>query len=217
MSREFTFTDGTKLTVGTMYCIGRNYALHAEEMGTKVPAEPIVFIKPPAAFVTSGSKIKLPEYSNNVHHEVELVVVIGMDSKGVSRENARDIIAGYGVGIDLTLRDLQAKAKEKGKPWAAAKGFYGSAPISNIIPANEIKTNLFDIRLEVNGQLRQIGKTKDMERSVETLIEYISHVFTLRKGDCIFTGTPQGVARIVSGDIIRAKLDNKISLDIEIE
>lgn len=218
MSEQFIHTDGTILPVGIIYCIGRNYAEHAKEMGGELLAEPVVFIKPATAHAMSGSKVPIPSYSNNMHHEVELVVVIGKDCNNVSESEAMEYVSGYGVGIDFTLRDVQAKAKASGLPWATAKSFYSSAPVSNIVTIDSIADiNNCHIELNVNGKLVQSSNTSDMQRSVPQLISYISHVFRLRKGDCIFTGTPQGVGQVVSGDKLEAKLDNLITLNIEIE
>jgi 2-keto-4-pentenoate hydratase/2-oxohepta-3-ene-1,7-dioic acid hydratase in catechol pathway len=159
MEKFYTFTDGTKIEVGTMYCIGKNYEKHAKEMGGDVPKDPVVFIKPPAAYISDGSDVILPDFSENVHHEVELVVVIGKDCSNVSRKEARNVIAGYGIGIDVTLRDIQQKAKEKGHPWAVAKGFVTSAPISKIIPADEFGSEIpfFDVKLEINRRYSSAG------------------------------------------------------------
>jgi 5-carboxymethyl-2-hydroxymuconate isomerase len=218
MSEQFIHTDGTIIPVGVIYCIGRNYAEHAKEMGSALPTEPVVFLKPATAHAMTGSKVPIPTYSNNMHHEVELVVVIGKDCNNVSESEAMDYVSGYGVGIDFTLRDVQAKAKESGMPWATAKSFFSSAPVSNIVPLNKIEDiNNCHIELYVNDNLVQSGDSSDMQRSVAQLISYISHVFRLRKGDCIFTGTPQGVGQVVSGDKLAAKLNDVITLDIEIE
>ena len=218
MSEQFIHTDGTIIPVGIMYCIGRNYLEHAKEMGSELPSEPVVFIKPATAHAISGSKIAIPTFSENMHHEVELVVVIGKDCNNVSESEAMDYVSGYGVGIDFTLRDVQMKAKESGLPWATSKSFYSSAPVSNIIPIDLIsEPNNCKIELFVNNKPVQSGYTSDMQRTVPQLISYISHVFRLRKGDCIFTGTPQGAGQVVSGDKLLAKLDDKITLDIEIE
>ena len=209
-SRNWNFNDGQKLPVGTMYCIGRNYADHAKEMGGSVPASPIVFIKPPSAYSPAGEDVILPAFSANIHHEVELVVVLGSDASDITPAQAAGIIAGYGIGIDLTLRDMQSKAKERGEPWAVAKGFRQSAPISAIIPADSITpAHKFDIRLEVNGEVRQHCSTGDMEHSITNIIAYLSTIFDLRAGDCIFTGTPAGVRNLVKGDKVAAFLDGK--------
>lgn len=209
---EWLFTDGTSLDVGTMYCIGRNYAAHAREMGAEVVSEPIVFIKPPAAYRPNNSIVGLPTFTQEVHHEVELVVVIGKDTNGCSPDNAWEYIAGVTVGIDLTARDVQAAAKNNGHPWAVAKSWAGSAPCGNVVPTVQCGRGPWSLQLTVNGKLRQQDSTKAMERSVEQLVSYLSHVFTLRRGDCIFTGTPEGVAAVCSGDVAVCTLDNLVTL-----
>lgn len=219
MRKYMRFTDGRIFEHGTMFCIGSNYALHAKEMGGEVPDEPVIFIKPPQAFVESGSKIVLPSFCDLPHHELELVVAIGKDCNSVSRHKAHKYIAGYAVGLDLTLRDIQNKAKKEGKPWAVAKGFYNSAPISSIVPVDALESVPpdFDIYLKVNGELKQSCNTSEMERSVSDLIEYLSKVFTLRAGDLIFTGTPAGVGTIKSGDLLYASLDGLANLEVTVE
>lgn len=204
---HWTFTDGTTLPdgttrsesstlpIGTMYCIGRNYAAHTREMNAEVSQKPLVFLKPPNAFVRSGGVVALPTWSDNIHHEVELVVVMGANG-----------IAGLGVGLDLTARDVQSVAKKRGEPWAVAKGWRGSAPISDIVPISTVGSGPWEIELAINGEQRQHGSTADMERTIEELIAYIDDVFSLREGDCIFTGTPEGVARCVAGDVAVAQL-----------
>lgn len=214
MSRsDFLFTDGTTLEAGTIYGIGKNYAAHAREMGGEVPASPMVFLKPPAALVQDGGTVVCPTFSTNLHHEVEMVVVIGEDCQDVPANEAKSVIAGYGLGLDMTLRDLQHAAKQQGSPWAVAKGFRTSAPISRILPA-ALFTHIpdFDIELSVNNVGRQKSSTKLMERSVATLIEYLSSVFTLRKGDSIYTGTPEGVGQVVSGDVLEARMSPEIGI-----
>lgn len=210
------FINGNTLEVGTMYCIGKNYSKHAKEMGGEIPKEPLIFLKPPAAYIENGESVILPNFSNNIHHEVELVVVIGKDCRNVSRKDAKNVIAGYAVGIDVTLRDIQNNAKNNGEPWAVAKGFYTSAPVSQVIPADEFNNiPFFDISIKVNGETRQSGNTKEMERPVDLLIEYLSNVFTLREGDIIFTGTPEGVGPIKQGDKLKALLQNYVSLEVD--
>ncbi len=214
---NYTFGDGTVMPVGTMYCIGRNYAAHAREMGSEVPGSPVVFLKPPTAYVPDGGVVRIPPFSQLVHHEVEMLVVIGEDCSSVSREDAHRYIAGYGIGLDMTLRDVQTEAKKKGEPWAIAKGFVTSAPMSAIIPAAQFGSIPdFDLTLHVNGQLRQSGTTRDMERPVDMLIEYLSSVFALRRGDCIFTGTPEGVGAVHSGDTLRAELIGGVALEVSV-
>lgn len=218
MSDSLIFTDGTEIEVGTMYCIGQNYAEHIREMGSAPSASPIVFIKPASAYIPDGASVVIPDISDNCHHEVELVAVIGKDCYKVSRNEAFSCVAGIGVGVDLTLRDIQKNAKEKGHPWAVAKGFAGSAPISKIVPINESMLSNFEfhLELEVNGQTRQSDSTAKMERPLDLLIEYISSIFKLRRGDVIFTGTPEGVSRIVSGDKIKASIKDLIELNFSV-
>jgi 2-keto-4-pentenoate hydratase/2-oxohepta-3-ene-1,7-dioic acid hydratase in catechol pathway len=212
--KYYKFNDGKRLKVGTMFGIGKNYAAHAKEMGGGVPDEPIIFLKPPTSYVPNSGVLILPPISQNVHHEVELVVVIGKDCHNIKKKDAWDYVAGVAVGIDVTLRDVQHKAKEKGEPWAVSKGFFTSAPISEIIPIEAVKSKYFDIEFYLNGVLKQKASTKSMERPVPELIEYISRVFTLSKGDCIFTGTPEGVGKIVKGDKLVAKLVGYTQLSV---
>lgn len=218
MKEYFKFTDGTKIQVGVFYGIGKNYAKHAREMGGEVPAEPIIFIKPPAAYIENGGTVRLPDFSENVHHEVELLVVIGKDCANVNAEDALEYVAGYGVGIDVTLRDIQNKAKNAGEPWAVSKGFVTSAPVSEIIPKSEVReVKSFDLELSVNGEIKQKSNTSYMERTVEELISYLSNVFTLRAGDAIFTGTPEGVGQIKKGDKLLAELKGFIKLNVSVD
>lgn len=205
------------IEVGTMYCIGRNYALHAREMGAPVEERPVVFLKPPIAYINSGSKVIIPSYSVNMHYEAEVVVVIGKDCSNIEEDNALDYVEGIGIGIDFTLRDIQTDLKTKGLPWALAKSFKSSAPVSELISITKIN-NLKDVNfsLELNGRTVQRGNTKDMIFSIPYLISFLSKVFTLRKGDCIFTGTPEGVGRVNANDRLLAKLENIITLELEI-
>ncbi len=216
---DFEFTDGTRIEVGTMYGVGKNYAKHAKEMGGGVPTDPIIFIKPPAAYVPDGGIVKIPEISKMTHHEVELVVIIGKDCEKIKKEQAHEFIAGYAVGVDVTLRDIQNKAKSEGNPWAIAKGFATSAPISKVIPASQFGNMIpyFKIELLVNGEARQGAPTSEMERSVAELVSFLSVVFGLRRGDCIFTGTPEGVGEIKPGDKLHAELKGYVTLDIKVE
>lgn len=206
MSRPyFRFTDGHTLEAGTCYCIGRNYAKHAAEMGAAVPTDPIVFLKPPAALRHTDEVITLPTWSQDVHHEVELVVVMG----------EHGAIAGYAVGIDLTARDVQLGAKQRGEPWAVAKAWSGSAPVSDVVPAHIAGHGPWTISLDVNGTVKQDGTTADMERTVDALVAYLMDVFTLQPGDCIFTGTPEGVGPVHRGDTVTARLDDLTTLTVE--
>lgn len=207
------------LTVGNIFCIGRNYSKHAEELGNTVPDQPMVFLKPTSSIIYNGDAIVLPEQSQNVHHEVELVIAIGKEGKNISEGNARHYIAGYGIGIDVTARDIQQKAKDNRHPWSVAKGFDTFAPISRFVavqPSTDFSA--MKLSLAVNGEVRQHGKTSHMIFSVDTLIAYLSTIFTLSPGDLIFTGTPEGVSPIMAGDSIVATLNkNEIQLKLSVQ
>lgn len=195
------------IPVGKIICIGRNYLEHAAEMKAEVPESPVIFLKPSTALVYDGDKIIIPKISNNMHHEVELVVAINEEGKNIKAEDAEKFILGYAIGLDMTLRDVQSEAKKKGLPWSIAKGFDTSAPISDIIPANEIKNpHNLELICKVNGEIRQKGSTGKMIFKIDKLIEYISTIFTLERGDLIFTGTPEGVSQIHPGDIIESEI-----------
>lgn len=214
--RSWDFADGSTIPIGTMYCIGRNYAAHAREMGATVPEDPIVFLKPPAAYRPDGSIIELPAWSADVHHEVELVVVIGSRAENIAASDAWSVVAGVGVGLDLTARDIQTAAKKNGHPWAVAKSWKGSAPVSTIIPVVASGRGPWELTCDVNGTVRQHDTTAHMERNIESMISYLSSVFTLERGDCIFTGTPEGVGPLRSGDVVRASLTSLVNLSVSI-
>lgn len=217
MIKCIELTDGNEFLPGTSFCVGQNYAKHAAEMGSSVSTEPVIFLKPPQALVNSDATIKLPDYSDNIHYEIELVVLIGKDAIDISESDAKNYIAGYGIGIDLTLRDLQAQAKSQGKPWTTAKAFRDSAPISKFYPADSLSSNIFSMKLLINGEIKQSGSTHEMSRTVEQLVSYLSRIFTLRKGDLIFTGTPEGVGPVKSGDKAEAYLNEQLMLTINFE
>ena len=206
------------VNVNNIFCVGKNYELHAKEMGGSKPIEPVIFLKPNSAIINNNSKITLPTISKNIHHEVELVLLIGKNGKNIPKENALEYISGYAVGLDLTMRDIQTEAKNSGNPWAIAKGFDYSAPISDFIDSSLIKNpNNLSVNLKVNGTIRQTGNIPDMIFSVEEIISYLSNIFTLNCGDLIYTGTPEGVAQIKSGDKLNAELVDFTNLEITIE
>lgn len=206
------------LAIGSIFCIGRNYQKHAEELGNEVPEEPMIFLKPTSSIINDGEAILLPKQSNDVQHEVELVIAIGKQGKNIANGNAVDYIAGYGIGIDVTARDIQQKAKDNRHPWSVAKGFDTFAPISRFVPVQpSTDFSAMELSLSVNGEIRQHGKTSHMIFSVDTLVAYLSTIFTLSPGDLIFTGTPEGVSPITSGDSITASLNkNEIQLNISV-
>lgn len=218
MEYNLTITPtGDLLPVGKMLCLGKNYALHAKEMGGEAPAQPVIFTKPRTALVHNGGTVVIPHISNNVHHELELVVVVGQRMKDVSEAEAMQGVLGYAVGLDMTLRDVQSEAKKRGEPWAVAKGFDTSAPISAVVPKEQIPDpHNLAMSLTVNGELRQSGNTGDMIFSIPFTIAYLSRIFTLEPGDCIFTGTPEGVGQVVSGDQLVAAIDEFPTLEVRI-
>lgn len=194
--------------VRRIYCVGRNYAEHAREMGGSGRESPVFFEKP-ADTVSSAPEVPYPSQTENLHHEVELVVALCGGGSDLTPEQARDIIFGYAVGVDLTRRDLQAEAKKKGAPWTTAKGFDHSAPISPIRPlADSGHPESSAIGLAVNGLMRQQGNTADMIWSVPEVIAELSRLFELKPGDLLFTGTPAGVAAVERGDLVGCKIED---------
>ncbi len=209
---------GLDISIRNIYCIGRNFADHAKEMNAETPSAPIVFLKPTSSICFDGDTVFIPKQSNNVHHEGELVLAIGASGKNITEESATDYIAGIGVGIDFTARDLQAEAKKAGLPWSVAKGFDGFAPISEFKPLSHFGPVSIQIELSVNDQVRQSGNTDQMIFTFQKLIAYLSTIFTLQPGDLIFTGTPAGVSAIESGDVVTASLPNhKLSVSVTIQ
>jgi fumarylpyruvate hydrolase len=207
--------SAARFPVHRIYCVGRNFAEHAKEMGAEVSrGRPVFFMKPADAIVTDG-EVPYPGQTADLHHEVELVVALGADAQGmVSVESALDMVFGYTVGLDLTRRDLQAEAKDKRLPWDIAKGFDASAPIAPIVPVatagHDFSRRLW---LEVNGELRQQAPLSDMVFSVAEIIHELSKLFALRAGDLIYMGTPSGVAALQRGDRFRAGVDGLATLD----
>jgi 2-keto-4-pentenoate hydratase/2-oxohepta-3-ene-1,7-dioic acid hydratase in catechol pathway len=202
-----------------IFAIGRNYVEHIEELHNERPEEPVIFTKPDTAILRNNAPFYLPDFSKEIHHEVELVLKICKEGKNIEEKFASKYFDSIGVGIDFTARDLQQKAKEKGLPWDIAKGFNGSAPISEkFIPVGEFK-NLKDInfKLEVDGQLKQQGNTRLMLFGFDYIIAYLSKFFTLKTGDLIFTGTPKGVGPVVIGNKLSAYIENERLLEFEVK
>ncbi len=201
-----------------VYCVGRNYAAHAKELGNAVPTEPVIFLKPTSSLSRTGWQIVRPPQSKRIDHEVEVVVVMGGGGKNIREENAMDFVSGFAVGIDVTARDLQEEAKKKGLPWAVAKGFDTFAPVSDIVPKAECAEGPWDFSLSVNGQMRQKATTADMLFPIPRLIHYLSTLFTLSPGDLIFTGTPEGVGPLQPGDkVVAEAFKGKARLELKVE
>ena len=199
---------GGLFPVRRIYCVGRNYAEHAREMGNDPKDPPFFFAKPADALVIGGASVPYPPRTKDLHHEIELVVAIGRDGFGIEVEDALAHVYGYAAGIDLTRRDLQAEAKKAGRPWEMAKAFDHSAPIGEIVPAEKIgHPETGAIMLAVNGAERQRGDLADQIWKVAEAISYLSQFVALKAGDLVFTGTPAGVGAVVAGDVIEGRIE----------
>jgi fumarylpyruvate hydrolase len=201
--------------VHRIYCIGRNYADHAKEMGaTADRAQPVFFLKPADAIVAEGGEVPYPSGTADLHHEVEMIVALASGGRDIPVERVLDHVFGYGVGLDLTRRDLQAAAKAKGLPWDAAKAFDRSAPVSALRRADEIRhPRTGRLTFSVNGTLRQRADIADMLMTVPEILHELSKLWELVPGDLVFTGTPAGVAALARGDRFRAELEGIAALE----
>jgi 2-keto-4-pentenoate hydratase/2-oxohepta-3-ene-1,7-dioic acid hydratase in catechol pathway len=201
-----------------IFAIGRNYAEHIKELNNERPDEPVIFTKPDTALIRNNGPFYYPEFSKDIHHEVELVLRICKEGKSIQDKYSSKYYDAIGIGIDFTARDLQQKAKEKGLPWDISKGFNGSAPVSDkFIQVSDFK-DLKDINftLAINGELRQHGNTSLMLFNFDYIISYLSKFFTLRTGDLIFTGTPKGVGPVKIGDTLAAFIENEKLLEFDV-
>lgn len=203
------FELGTRhFTPQRIFCIGKNYAEHVKELGGPAPAQPVVFMKPATSLVPTGETIHIPKHGDSLHHEAEVVVLIGKNGKNISESAAPDHIAGLTLGLDLTLRDVQADLKQKGHPWEISKAFDHSAPLGTLIPFdNRVSLDNIAFECSVNGTVRQTGNTGEMIFLIPTLIHYLSGIWELMEGDLIFTGTPSGVGPLKSGDRVTLHSD----------
>ncbi|MDN5200020.1 fumarylacetoacetate hydrolase family protein [Fulvivirgaceae bacterium BMA10] len=201
-----------------IFAIGRNYTEHIKELNNERPDEPVIFTKPDTAILRKNAPFYYPNFSNDIHYEVELLIKIKHQGKGIEEKFARKYYEEVGIGIDFTARDLQQKAKTKGLPWDLAKGFNGSAPMSAFYPIADFG-GLEDLNfsLKVDGELRQKGNTKLMLFSFDYIVSYLSRFFTLNKGDIIFTGTPKGVGPVNIGNRLEAFIEDKKLLDFEVK
>lgn len=199
-------TDNEYL-IGKILCIGRNYVDHIKELGNETPAAPVVFMKPATAVIGDGEAVVIPSYSKECHYEAELAVLVGTDGKDIPENEALSHVAGYGVAIDMTLRDVQDNLKKKGLPWEIAKGFDTSCPLSDFVPVAQVPDPQgLTIRLSLNGEKRQNGSTGLMIHPVAAIISHLSRIFTLEEGDVILTGTPAGVGPVKAGDTMEAEI-----------
>jgi 5-carboxymethyl-2-hydroxymuconate isomerase len=204
--------------INKIVCVGRNYAEHAKELGNEIPEKPVVFLMPSSAIIYSGDKIIYPSFSEDMHHEVELVLLIGKKIKNASLVEADKAIIGYGVGLDMTLRDVQSILKSKGHPWTTAKCFDTSAVLSDFVLRNDFKLTLNEeIFLNVNNEERQREQLNKMLFKPAELIQYLSSLMTLDEGDLIYTGTPKGVSKVEKGDTIHAGIEGLAELKVTVE
>lgn len=198
--------------------IGRNYVDHIEELNNERPSEPVVFLKPDSAILRNNNAFYYPSISNDVHFEVEVVLKISQQGKNIEEKFAHKYYNEIGLGIDFTARDLQTKAKEKGLPWTLAKGFNGSAPISNFIPKTNFEDILnLDFGLDIDDEPRQRGNTSMMIYNFDYLISFVSKYMVLKRGDLIFTGTPKGVGPVTVGNRLKGYLNGETLLDFEVK
>jgi len=213
MDYNHTWTSGqlVGLPVGKVVCVGRNYAAHAAELSNPIPAEPLLFMKPGSSIVSLHDPVAVPTVKGVVHHEVEIALLVGQTLKKVNRKQAVDGIIGICAALDLTLRDLQDKLKKRGHPWEKAKAFDGSCPLSCFEPKASFKDlNAIEIELQILDTLKQKGSSAQMLFDIARLVEYITTFFTLKPGDVVLTGTPQGVGPLSPGDEIQIRLHDRL-------
>lgn len=198
--------------------IGRNYAEHAKELNNPVPTTPVIFMKPDTALLKDNKPFYHPEFSQDIHHEIELVLKVSKEGKHISEKFAATYFEEIALGVDFTARDIQTKHKEKGLPWELAKAFDNSAPVSNFLPKAQF-ADLYNVnfKLDINGDTRQQGNTKDLLFSFERIIAFVSQYITLKKGDLIFTGTPEGVGKVAVGDHLEGFLEGEKLLDFYVK
>lgn len=210
-------TTGRELSIGKILCIGRNYVDHIRELGNETPAAPVVFMKPASSVIGEGEEIVIPPYSTNCHHEAELALLVGRHAKNIPEEASLACLAGYGVAIDLTLRDVQDELKKKGLPWDIAKGFDTACPLSEFVAAEQVcDPQRLTIIMTVNDEERQHGSTSLMIHPVAKIVSHLSTIFTLEPGDIILTGTPAGVSRVVPGDRLKAEIPGVATLQVSV-
>lgn len=200
-----------------IFGVGRNYVAHIEELNNERPSEPVIFTKPDTALLLKNRPFYYPSFSNDIHHEVEIVLKICKVGKNISEKFAHTYYEEIGVGIDFTARDLQQKAKEKGLPWAIAKGFNDSAPLSKFVSKHDYDLRNLDFSLTLDGETKQQGNTGLMLFSFDYIISYLSKYFILKKGDLIYTGTPAGVGPVQIGNRLEAFLMDKKMLHVDIK
>ncbi|MDR2123059.1 MAG: fumarylacetoacetate hydrolase family protein [Flavobacteriaceae bacterium] len=195
-------------------CVGRNYKEHARELNNDIPKEPVLFLKPDTALLRSGGEFYIPEFTNDLHHEVEILVKISKVGKYIQPEFSKNYYSEISLGIDFTARDIQNKLKEKGLPWEKSKAFDHSALVGKFIPKENLNLSNLHFSLIKNGKIQQKGNTSDMIFSIDRLISYISQFFTLKVGDLIFTGTPAGVSKVEENDFLEGFIEEEKIFDL---
>lgn len=200
-----------------IFGIGRNYVAHIEELNNERPEEPVIFTMPETALLQKNRPFYYPSFTNDIHHEVEIVIKISKAGKNIDEKFAHTYYDEIGIGIDFTARDIQQKAKEKGLPWAIAKGFNDAAPISSFMPKTNYDLNNLNFSLTLDGEIKQAGNTKLMLFSFDYIISYLSKFFLLKNGDLIFTGTPSGVGPVAIGNRLETFIEDKKLMHVEIK
>jgi acylpyruvate hydrolase len=200
-----------------LFCIGRNYSEHAKELGNALPTSPVVFMKPPTALLLENKPLYFPEFTQNLHYEVEIVLRISKNGKAIEPKFAHRYYDAIGLGIDFTARDWQDSLKDKGLPWEICKGFDNSAVLGGFTPLAEFDGKAVNFHLEKNGLVVQRGTTADMIFDFDTIVTYLSKFFTLQQGDLIYTGTPSGVGPVQVGDKLAGFLEGKPQFSCEIK
>ncbi len=209
---------GDDIPLGKIICLARTYARHAMEMGSQPASDMVMFLKPASAVIHDGGTIQIPHAADEVHHEVEMAVVIGRQGGHVAAGDAARHVHGYAVAVDVTARDLQHEAKQQGLPWTAAKGYDTFCPISSVVPVSRIAhPDALELSLSVNGTLRQSSTTANLLYPVEDIVATVSEIMTLCPGDIILTGTPEGVGPLHPGDVVEARLDGCCHLRVNVE
>lgn len=197
--------------------VGRNYVKHIEELANEVPTEPVIFSKPETALVRNNDPFYYPDFSQDIHHEIEIVLKVSKMGKNIEEKFAHKYFDEIALGVDFTARDVQSRLKAKGLPWDLAKGFDGSAPISNFISKDDVSLHDLNFKLDVNGKTTQSGNTNTMIYNFDYIIHFVSKYFTLKTGDLIFTGTPAGVGPVQIGDHLEGYIENQKLLDFTIK
>ncbi|MBK6978842.1 MAG: fumarylacetoacetate hydrolase family protein [Cytophagaceae bacterium] len=197
--------------------VGRNYVAHIAELNNEKPDQPVIFSKPETAILRNNEPFYYPDFTQDIHHEVEILLKISKMGKNIEEKFAHKYYEEIGLGIDFTARDIQTQLKNKGLPWDLAKGFNGSAPISEFIPKAGYDMQNLNFSLDINGERRQTGNTSLMLYSFDYLIAFISRYFTLKTGDIIYTGTPAGVGPVKIGDKLTGKIEEKVMFDFEVK